>query len=197
VALAAAMVGMQRHVVENRSFSPKGLATAALAASELACKALSARHAGVVAGSPDAAAQAMSRAIGRAEADPCPADVDCRDAPDRILASLLSSAAGEIDMLDALAALCRRGGAVDIVAPALCALIGGQAGADHLPLGLVDGLLAHREIEARARALMGPRPPAVGLLYDLEVALAEKEGLWRESRPPPPPPPRRSQLNLL
>ncbi|MFH1811394.1 MAG: ADP-ribosylglycohydrolase family protein [Pseudomonadota bacterium] len=198
VALAAAMVGMQRHVVENRSFSSKGLATAALAASDLACRALASRHAGVVAGSPDAAAQALSLAIGRSEADPCPADVDCRDAPDLILASLLGSAAGEnTNLIDALATLCRRGGSVDILAPALCALIGAKTGAEHLPLGLVDSLLGHREIEARARALVGPRPPALDPLYDLEVALAEKEGLWREGRPPPPPAPRRSQLNLL
>lgn len=197
VAAAVSFINVLRHVVENRNASTRGMAAAALQAAELACKSLASRHAGVVAGSPDAASAAISIALGRAESEPCPPDMDCRDAPEIALAAVISVAGTNPPVLEGLSALCRRGGAADILAPALGALLGARDGGEHLPLGLIDGLAAHREIEARAHALIGDQPPTLAPLYDLEYALAEREGRWRASRPPPPPAPKKSQLNLL
>ncbi|MBN2358162.1 MAG: ADP-ribosylglycohydrolase family protein [Deltaproteobacteria bacterium] len=197
VAAAVGFANVVRHVTENRNASTKGMTTAALQAGERACRSLLQRHPGVVAGSPDAASAAISLALGRAESDPCPPDMDCRDAPEVALAAVISVAGTGPPVLDGLLGLCRRGGAADILAPALGALLGARDGGEHLPLGLIDGLAAHREIEQRARALIDDRPPALPPLYDIEYALAEREGRWRARRPPPPPPPKKSQLNLL
>jgi len=197
VAAAVAVAGVIRHVIDNRGASPKGIVTAALTAAELACKSMMQRHSGVVAGSPETASAAISMALGRVESDACPTDLDCRDAPEIALAAVLEAAIRDRPPIDALAAICRRGGAADILAPALGALVGARAGAEHLPLGLVQDLSAHEALEARARALLATEPVALRPLYDLEISLAAKEGRWRSDRPPPPPPPRRSQLNLL
>lgn len=197
VAAAVAMAGVVRHVIDNKGASPKGVITAGLTAAELACKSMLQRHAGVVAGSPETAGAAISMALGRAEAETCPPDLDCRDAPDIALATVLGVVARDEPLLESLVATCRRGGAADVLAPAVGAVVGARAGGDHLPLGLLEGLVAHRDIEARARALMASKRVALRPLYDVEIALAEREGRWRVDRPPPPPPPKRSQLNLL
>ena len=83
------------------------------------------------------------------------------------------------------------------VAPAVGAVAGARVGGQHLPLGLLEGLNAHADIEARAKAMLAREPIALRPLYDIEINLAELEGTWRVDRPPPPPAPRRSQLNLL
>ena len=197
VAAAVAMVGVVRHVIDNKAASPKGIVTAALTAAELACKSMLQRHAGVVAGSPESASAAISMALGRVEAETCPPDVDCRDAPDIALASVLAAVLPEDPPLKTMVRICRQGAAADVLTPAIGAITGARAGGEHFPLGLVEGLVAHDDIGVRAEALLAKSPAPLRPLYDIEIELAELEGSWRIERPPPPPPPRRSQLNLL
>lgn len=193
---ASAFVGMIRHVMNKPNISTKGLTTAALQAAELASHSLRTHHKGVVAGSLGAAEAALSMALGRAEQDPY-GDMDCRDSPEELVGMLARIVGTGQSLLTTLSTTARRGGAADLLCPAIGALLGAQHGAADLPLGLVQNLRGHREIEKRVDALMSPEPQPLRPLYDLEMALAEDEGHWREARPTLPPTPTRSQLDLL
>lgn len=193
---AAAMVGLIRHVMDKSNISTKGLTTAAIQTSELASQSLRARHAGVVSGSLERASAALSMAMSRAEQDPY-GDMDCRDSPEELVAMLVRILGNSPPILKTLSKTARRGGTSDLLCPALGALLGAQYGIADLPLGLVENLRGHKEIEKRVNALMSSSAMPLRPLYDLEMALAIDEGQWREQRPRPQAKPVKSQLELL
>ena len=192
----AAMVGMIRHVIDKPTISTKGLTSAAMQTSDLARQSLRKRHAGVISGSLERASAAMGMAMSHAEQDPY-GDMDCRDSPEELIAMLARILGSSPPILRALSKTARRGGTADLLCPALGALLGAQHSIADLPLGLVQNLRGHKEIEKRVNALMSSSPRPLRPLYDLEMALASDEGQWREQRPRPQIKAPRSQLELL